>query len=120
MQNMRSLLHWQKERILCHRLKKHQICKTSGCIQHVESHPAHQIEYQNVEILDSATSYNMLGIKGLLHILVAALDSTNSPVASPAMKLKLCLFKPSSTKSGKITGLQLTFLAHLYPLKIKT
>lgn len=57
------------ERILCHRLKEHQTSKTSACIQHVESHPGHLIDYQNVEILDSASNDNMLRIKELLHIL---------------------------------------------------
>jgi hypothetical protein len=57
------------ERILCHRLKEHRTSKTSACAQHVESNSGHQIDYGKVEILDSATSDNMLRIKELLHIL---------------------------------------------------
>jgi hypothetical protein len=60
-------------RILAHRLKEHQTDKTSACKQHVDANkgknPKCQIDFEKVEILDTADSDNKLKIKELLHIL---------------------------------------------------
>ena len=57
------------EHILCHRLKEHRDGKSSACKQHVVSNPGHRIDFDNVEILDSADNDIKLRIKELMHIL---------------------------------------------------
>ena len=57
------------ERILCHRLKEHRDKSSSACKQHIMSKPSHHIDFENVEILDSADNDLKLRIKELLHIL---------------------------------------------------
>ena len=38
-------------------------------MQHIEEHPDHQIDYDNIEVLDSADNQYKLRVKELLHIL---------------------------------------------------
>ena len=60
------------ERILCHRIKEHRDEKPSNpsaCKKHIEKEPTHRIDFENVEILDSADNGLKLRIKELLHIL---------------------------------------------------
>ena len=55
------------QRILCHRLKEHQTRSESACKQH-DAIDGHQMDYENVEILDTAESNFKLEMKELLHI----------------------------------------------------
>ena len=55
------------ERILLHRLKEHQSGESSVCHQH-EVSTGHEMDHENVEVLDSADSDFKLKLKELLHI----------------------------------------------------
>jgi hypothetical protein len=57
------------ERILSHRIKEHRDKAESACKQHQDTNAGHKIDYDNVEILDSADNDHKLRIKELLHIL---------------------------------------------------
>ena len=57
------------ERMLCHRIKEHQKNTNSVCYQHVEKNPGHQMDYENIEIIDKASTDFKLRMKELLHIL---------------------------------------------------
>ena len=56
------------ERILCHRVKEHRTQASSACFQHEKQHKGHHINYDEVEILDSADNNLKLQIKELLQI----------------------------------------------------
>ena len=56
------------ERILSYRIKEHRINSSSACKQHEKSNRDHLIDYDNVEIIDSADTDHKLRIKELLHI----------------------------------------------------
>ncbi len=56
------------ERILCHRIKEHKKSSDSACHQHEIENPGHRMCYENVEIIDSASSDFKLRCKELLHI----------------------------------------------------
>jgi GIY-YIG catalytic domain-containing protein len=55
------------ERILSRRLKEHKESKSSTLFQHAAS-TGHEIDYDNVEILDRADSDRKLQVKEILHI----------------------------------------------------
>jgi hypothetical protein len=57
------------ERILCHRLKEHASKASSACYLHTQEYPGHSIDYNRVEILDTASSDRKLRIKENMHIL---------------------------------------------------
>jgi len=57
------------ERILAHRISEHKKNDSSACKQHTKSFPTHQMDYDNVRVLDSADDNRKLCIKELLHIL---------------------------------------------------
>jgi hypothetical protein len=57
------------ERILGIRLNEHQKLENSACKQHLNDNPGHQLDYNNVEILDTASNNDKIRIKELLHIL---------------------------------------------------
>jgi len=57
------------ERMLCHRIKEHQKNTSSVCYQHVDKNPGHQMDYENIEIIDKASTDFKLRMKELLHIL---------------------------------------------------
>ena len=57
------------ERILIHRMKEHSKSKNSACYQHVEDNPDHHMDYENIKIIDRASSDFKLRMKELLHIL---------------------------------------------------
>jgi hypothetical protein len=44
------------ERMLCHRIKGHQKNTNSVCYQHVEKNPGHQMDNENIEIIDKAST----------------------------------------------------------------
>jgi hypothetical protein len=50
--------------MLCHRIKEHSVC-----YQNVEKNPGHQMDYENIEIIDKASTDFKLRMKELLHIL---------------------------------------------------
>jgi hypothetical protein len=61
------------ERILVHRLKEHQKKKQttnkSACYEHIEENPTHEMDYENIQVIDRASSNFKLRMKELLHIL---------------------------------------------------
>ena len=57
------------ERILALRVKEHIKSPESACLQHLKNNPTHEIDYENVEVLDSADGEYKLRVKELLHIL---------------------------------------------------
>jgi hypothetical protein len=63
----------KKERILVHRLKEHQKKKQktnkSACYEHIEENPTHEMGYENIQVIDRASSNFKLRMKELLHIL---------------------------------------------------
>ena len=69
------------ERILCHRLKEHRDKDASALKQHADMEK-HQIDYENVQILDSADNDTKLRIKELLHIL------TRGPILNKQLGLQ--------------------------------
>jgi hypothetical protein len=57
------------QRILTHRIKEHNDPKKDSAIQmHLKEFPSHEINAQNVKILDSATNNKKLMVKEMLHI----------------------------------------------------
>jgi hypothetical protein len=44
------------ERMLCQRIREHQKNTNSVCYQHVEKNPGHQMDYENIEIIDKAST----------------------------------------------------------------
>lgn len=56
------------ERILYHRIKEHQSSKTSACREHTDKNSGHEIDFDNIKILDSADNDFKLRMKELLHI----------------------------------------------------
>ena len=56
------------QRILSIRVGEHEKRKESTCYQHERTHK-HRIDYENAEIIDTASSDMKLRIKELLHIL---------------------------------------------------
>ena len=57
------------ERILAIRMNEHQKNKSSSCYQHTIEHPSHEMDYENVQVIDRARSDFKLKMKELLHIL---------------------------------------------------
>jgi hypothetical protein len=57
------------ERILSIRIAEHKTKKESVCNQHETNNPGHKIEYDNVEVIDSADNDMKLRIKELLNIM---------------------------------------------------
>ena len=60
------------ERILRHRIKEHSrqaSYNKSACFTHTLKFPDHEIDYEGVEVIDSASSDRKLQVKELLHIL---------------------------------------------------
>jgi hypothetical protein len=62
------------ERILVHRLKEHQKKKKqttnkSACYEHIEENPTHEMDYENIQVIDRASSNFKLRMKELLQIL---------------------------------------------------
>ncbi len=59
------------ERILVHRLKEHQKKKQttnkSACYEHIEENPTHEMEHENIQVIDRASSNFKLRMKELLH-----------------------------------------------------
>ena len=49
-------------RILCHRLKEHRNSKMSALKQHIDENKDHSIDFQNVEIIDSADNQELINI----------------------------------------------------------
>lgn len=81
------------ERILYYRINEHQDEKkdpNSACIR---VNPEHQIDFKNIEVLDSADNDLKLRIKELIHIRTQKPELTNSSDLNIALKLKLYLFK---------------------------
>ena len=56
-------------RILGYRMKEHQTSSSSACKQHEDKNPGHLIEYEKIEILDTAETNFKLEIKELLQII---------------------------------------------------
>ena len=56
-------------RILALRVDEHRTQTASACVAHVKSNPSHTIDYDGVEILDTADSDLKLQVKERLHIL---------------------------------------------------
>ena len=58
------------ERILVHRLKEHQKKKQttnkSACYEHIEENPTHEMDYENIQVFDRASSIFKLRMKELL------------------------------------------------------
>ncbi len=57
------------ERILAHRIKEHAKSTTSACYQHAIENPTHQMDYDNIRIIDRASNDFKVRMKELLHIL---------------------------------------------------
>lgn len=57
------------ERILYHRLQEHKTKSSSACFQHSQENQGHEIDWNNVEIVDRADNNLKLQVKELLHIL---------------------------------------------------
>ena len=57
------------ERILAHRMKEHTKSDKSACYQHTVDNPDHQMDYENIKVIDRASSDFKLRMKELLHIL---------------------------------------------------
>ena len=61
------------ERILVHRLKQHQKKKQttnkSAFYEHIEENPTHEMDYENIQVIDRASNNFKLRMKELLHIL---------------------------------------------------
>jgi hypothetical protein len=57
------------KRILVHRIKEHKKLESSACQVHVSKYPDHQMDYDNVQIIDQASNDMKLKIKELLHII---------------------------------------------------
>ncbi len=56
-------------RILALRVDEHRTQTSSACVTHVKSNPSHTIDYDGVEVLDTADSDLKLQVKERLHIL---------------------------------------------------
>jgi len=54
---------------LCTRMNQHKSNISSSCRLHELEHPGHVIDYDNVQVIDSASNDFKLQIKELLHIL---------------------------------------------------
>ncbi len=56
-----------------HRLKEHQKKKQttnkSACYEHIEENPTHEMDYENIQVIDPASSNFKIRMKELLHIL---------------------------------------------------
>jgi hypothetical protein len=48
----------QSERTLCHRIKEHQKNLNSVCFQHMTNNPGHQMDYDNIEVIDKESNGN--------------------------------------------------------------
>lgn len=57
------------ERILIHRLNEHAKSSKSACYQHTVDNHGHVMDYENVKVIDRASSDFKLRMKELLHIL---------------------------------------------------
>jgi hypothetical protein len=61
------------ERILVHRLNEHQKKKqtsnNSACYEHIEENPIHEMDYENIQVIDRASSNFKVRMKELLHIM---------------------------------------------------
>jgi ribosomal protein L24 len=61
------------EKILVHRLNEHQKKKQttnkSACYEYIEENPTHEMDYENIQVIDHANSNFKLRMKELLHIL---------------------------------------------------
>jgi len=54
---------------LCTRMNQHKSNISSSCRLHELEHPGHMIDYDNVQVIDSASNDFKLQMKKLLHIL---------------------------------------------------
>ena len=57
------------ERILTHRMSEHAKSTKSACYQHIVDNIGHQMDYDNIKVIDRASSDFKLRMKELLHIL---------------------------------------------------
>jgi hypothetical protein len=57
------------QRILIHRMKEHSKSTKSACFQHIVDNPEHHMDYDNIKVIDRASSDFKLKMKELLHIL---------------------------------------------------
>jgi len=57
------------ERILAHRMKEHAKSTKSACFQHIVDNPDHRMDYDNIQVIDRASSDFKAKMKELLHIL---------------------------------------------------
>ena len=69
------------ERILSIRINEHRTLKSSACHEHMQKHPGHIMDFENVEILDSASSDLKLKVKERIHI-VSSNPSLNKQLNS--------------------------------------
>jgi len=57
------------ERILIHRMKEHSKSTNSACFQHIKGNFGYRIDYNNIKVIDRASTDFKLKIKKFLHIL---------------------------------------------------
>ena len=57
------------ERILIHRMSEHAKSNKSDCYQHTVDNKGHQMDYENIKVIDRASNDFKLKMKELLHIL---------------------------------------------------
>ena len=57
------------QRILIHRMKEHSKNTNSACYQHTIENHGHRMDYDNIKVIDRASSDFKLRMKELLHIL---------------------------------------------------
>ncbi len=67
--NCESTYIGKTARILSHRINEHKLGSSSACRQHIQTNPDHCMDYENIEIIDTADNDLKLRIKELLHIL---------------------------------------------------
>jgi hypothetical protein len=52
-----------------HQHQKHQATNKSACYEHIKENPTHEMDYENIQVIDRASRNFKLRIKELLHIL---------------------------------------------------
>ena len=84
------------ERILYYRIREHQDekkSKTSACKLHIKANPGHRVDFENVEILDSADNDLKLRIKELLHILTRKPELNKQLGSQSSFEIKTLLIQ---------------------------
>ena len=81
------------ERILAYRLKEHKESSSSACNKHLVKFPTHEIDFEDVKILDSAENDWKLRVKELLHILERKPEMNKQLGSQSSYEIKTLIIK---------------------------